>query len=456
MKASTQSLFHDVLTHQYNNIATLPVDSTDRTAMQLIYFLADQNIVSHPLVKSTETKNYIYEIKNFYGVRQWQKDHDSILLLLLLALGHKPFDAVTKYNFHRFKIYFPNSFTDAQLTNPKIVDLLNIIPDNKQQYPFLDLMKGIWFTLLKDYPKAKSHLKNVIQPERKKLAFYYQGMIDLAQNNFDELKIKISELKKQPLKIDIQSFINQAEKDIYDFDNLDFFQDTKSIYDADKIQSYIEKVFDLNLWKKADSKTKTMVKNAFYLKARMSRLLDGGMIQDYSSFALPFVKAYEHECYKLFFRDFIKYLVKEGVTPQGSIPPNSKHQRYITIVDFEQDPPQYQELKPANFSIGTIPFILDINPNLLKQEFENVDPSGLVIAPHFEAYWNKRTASLPLNGQGKGKLIAIAKHAFRISKLRNKMTHAEMLTLEEFKESVSLILENRHLQELMMINGESN
>jgi hypothetical protein len=180
------------------------------------------------------------------------------------------------------------------------------------------------------------------------------------------------------------------------------------------------------------------------------------MIQDYSSFALPFVKAYEHECYKLFFRDFIKYLVKEGVTPQGSIPPNSKHQRYITIVDFEQDPPQYQELKPANFSIGTIPFILDINPNLLKQEFENVDPSGLVIAPHFEAYWNKRTASLPLNGQGKGKLIAIAKHAFRISKLRNKMTHAEMLTLEEFKESVSLILENRHLQELMMINGESN
>jgi hypothetical protein len=457
MKASTQSLFHDVLTHQFTRIATLPVDSTDRTAMNLIYVLADQYLVIHPLVKSTEIKNYVNdEIKNFYGIRQWQKDHDSILFLLLLALGNKPYDAITKYNFHRFKIYFPNAFTEAQLTNPKVIELLNRIPDNKQQYPFLDLMKGIWFTLLKDYPKAKSHLKNVIHPERKKLALYYQAIIDLAQGNFLDLKTKIEELKKNPPMIDIQSFIDQAEKTMHAFYHLDFFEDIKTIYDADKIQSYIEKVFDLNMWKNADPKTKTMVKNSFYLTSRMSRLLDEGTIQDYSSFALPFVKAYEHECYKLFFRDFIKYLVKENITPSASIPPHSKKRRYMTIVDFDQEPLQYQELIPENFSIGTIPFILDISHKLAKQEQEKIDPTGLAIAPHFETYWNKRTVSLPLNGQGKGKLIEIAQHAFTISKLRNKITHAEMLTFDEFKEIVSLILENRQLQELMMINGGSN
>ena len=257
MKASTQSLFHDVLTHQFPRIATLPVDSTDRTAMNLIYVLADQYLVIHPFVKSTEIKLYIQDnIKTFYAVRQWNKDHDSILFLLLLALGHKPFDTITKYNFHRFKIYFPNAFTDAQLTNPKIIELLNRIPDNKQQYPFLDLMKGIWFTLLKDYPKAKSHLKNVINPERKKLALYYQARIDLAQGNFLDLKAKLIELKKQPLTIDIQSFIEQAENTMHDFQHLDFFSDIKTIYDADKIQTYIEKVFDLNIWKKQTPRPK--------------------------------------------------------------------------------------------------------------------------------------------------------------------------------------------------------
>lgn len=457
MKASTQSLFNDVLTHQYSRIATLPVESSDRTAMHLIYVLADQHLVTHPSVKSTEIKNYVNdEIKNFYALRQWQKNDDSILFLLLLALGNKPFDAVTKYNFHRFKIYFPNAFTDAQLTNPKIVELLNRIPDNKQQYPFLDLMKGIWFTLLKDFPKAKSHLKNVIHPERKKLALYYQTIIDLAQGNFLELKAKLIELKKHPLTIDIQAFIHQAETTMHEFQHLDFFSDIKTIYDADKIQSYIEKVFDLNMWKKADPKTKTMVKNAFYLTSRMSRLLEGGTFQDYSSFALPFVKAYEHECYKLFFRDFIKYLVKEGITPSAAIPPHSKKRRYMTIVDFDQDPIQFQAPIPENFSIGTIPFILDISHKLAKQEQEQIDPTGLAIAPHFETYWNKRTTTLSLNGQGKGKLIEIAQHAFTISKLRNKITHAETLTLDEFKEIVSLILENRQLQELMMINGGSN
>jgi hypothetical protein len=453
MKASTQSLFHDVLTHQFQRIATLPLDPSDRTAMNIIYTLADQYLVVHPLVKPTETKKHIQEnIKDFYAVRQWRHDPDLVLFLLLMHLGAKPFETVTKFNFHRYKVYFPNAFTEAQLTEPKIIDLLNKLPDNKNQYPFMDLLKGIWFTLLKDYPKAKTHLKNVIDPERKRIALFYQAHIDLAQGNLDDLAKKVSELESKPFPFEIQSFLEKANKAIHSYQHLDFFQDIKNLYEVDKIQLYIEKVFDLNVWRKADPKTKAMVKNAFYLTSRMSRLLEGGMIQDYSSFALPFVKAYEHECYKLFFKDYIGYLIKEGVSPKAAIPPHSRRGRYLTIVDVEKEPFQYQAIEQENFSIGNIPFILDISHRLAREAHDAIDPTGLSIAPFFETYWIKRTQNLPLNGQGKGKLISIAKQAFLISKLRNKMTHADTLSYKEFQEIVSLILENRQLQELMLIN----
>lgn len=453
MKASTQSLFHEVLTHHFSRIATLPLDASDRTAMNVLYTLADQYLVVHPLVKATDTKRHIQEnIKDFYAVRQWKQDPDLVVFVLLMHLGSKPYETITKFNFHRYKFYFPNAFTDYQLTEPKVIELLHKLPDNKQQYPFMDLLKGIWFTLLKDYPRAKTYLKNVSDPERKRTALYYQAQIDLVQGNLEALAKKIHDLKANPLVIDIGDFIDKAEKAIHAYQHIDFFQSIKTIYETDKIEGYIEIVFDLNLWRKADMKTKTMVKNSFYLTSRMSRLLEGGMIQDYSSFALPFVKAYEHECYKLFFKDFIKYLIKEGVSPKNAIPPHAKGRRYITIVDGDKEPYQYQTIAPENFSIGNIPFILDISHRLAKEEHEAIDPSGLAIAPYFETYWLKRTQHLPLNGQGKGKLISIAKQAFLISKLRNKMTHSDTLTLKEFQEIVSLILENRQLQELMLIN----
>jgi hypothetical protein len=236
---------------------------------------------------------------------------------------------------------------------------------------------------------------------------------------------------------------------------LDFFNDIKTIYDIDKIQLYIEKVFDLSLWRKADHKTKAIIKTAFYLSSRMSRLIDNETIQDYSSFALPFVKAYEHECYKLFFKDFIQYLIKEGIAPEQSIPPHSKYRGYRSIVDTDQKPFQYQTTEPEKFSIGTIPFILDISHKLAQQESKKIDPSGLAIAPLFERYWLKRTASLSLSSQGKGQLINIAEQASLISKLRNRVTHAETVTLKEFKDIVALILENRQLRELMLINVSS-
>jgi hypothetical protein len=255
--------------------------------------------------------------------------------------------------------------------------------------------------------------------------------------------------------LEIDDFVTEAKQAIHQHYHLDFFEDIKTIYDVDKIQLYIEKVFDLSLWRKADQKTKTMVKTAFYLSSRMSRLLDNDTIQDYSSFALPFVKAYEHECYKLFFKDYIQYLLKERIAPKLSIPPHSKKGRYISILDMDQEPYQYRTTEPENFSIGSIPYILDISHKLAHQESKQVDPTGLSIAPLFEKYWIKRTSFLPLSSQGKGKLINIAEQAFLISKLRNKMTHAETLTLSEFKEIVALILENRQLQELMLINVSS-
>jgi hypothetical protein len=456
MKATTQRLFHYVLTHQFASIATAQVDSSDRMAMNLIYWLADHHLVTHPLVREPEIKQYLLkECKGFFENQQWKHDPDAVLFLLLVTLGTKPFDQFTQYRFHRYKVYFSNAFTDLYLTQPKMLDLIDRIQDNKQAFPFLDLLKGVWYFTLKEYTKAKSHLKNVIDSDRKKVALYFQACIDLALGQYDELRQKLTTLETTVFPFSIEAFLKDAKEAIHQHHHLDFFTDIKAIYDVDKIQLYIEKVFDLSLWRKADQKTKTMVKTAFYLSSRMARLIDNDTIQDYSSFALPFVKAYEHECYKLFFKDFIQYLIKEGISPNQAIPPHSRKGRYISILDMDQEPYQYRTTEPENFSIGSIPFILDISHKLANKESKQVDPSGLSIAPLFERYWIKRTSFLPLNSQGKGKLINLAEQAFLISKLRNKMTHAETLTLSEFKEIVSLILENRQLQELMLINVSS-
>ena len=458
MKATTQRLFHYVLTHQFSSIATAQVEANDRIAMNLIYWLADHHLVTHPLVKTEDIKNYLLkECKAFYEQQQWKQDPDLVLFLLLVTLGSKPFESASLYHYHRYKVYFSNAFTDLHLTKLKLLDLIQHVQDNKQAYPFLDLLKGIWYSLLNEANKAKSHLKNVIDPDRKKVALYFQAQIDLKLGQYDELKQKLTILEgvSSTYPFSMDTFILEARQAIHDHHHLDFFADIKSIYDVDKIQLYIEKVFDLSLWRKADQKTKTMVKTAFYLSSRLSRLIDNDTIQDYSSFALPFVKAYEHECYKLFFKDYIQYLIKEGVAPALSIPPHSRKGRYISILDMDQEPYQYRSTEPENFSIGSIPFILDISHKLAQQESKQVDPSGLSIAPLFEKYWHKRTSFLPLSGQGKGKLINLAEQAFLISKLRNRMTHAETLTLKEFKEIVALILENRQLQELMLINISS-
>jgi hypothetical protein len=456
MKATTQRLFHYVLTHQFASIATAQVETNDRIAMNLIYWLADHHLVTHPLVKTEDIKHYLLkECKAFYEQQQWKHDPDLVLFLLLVTLGSKTYESSSLYHYHRYKVYFLNAFTDLHLTQPKLLELIGKIQDNKQAYPFLDLLKGIWYALLNESSKAKNHLKNVIDPERKKIALYFQAHMDLKLGQYDDLKQKLTTLEGVGFPLPIDDFVGEAKQAIHQHHHLDFFADIKSIYDVDKIQLYIEKVFDLSLWRKADQKTKTMVKTAFYLSSRMSRLLDNDTIQDYSSFALPFVKAYEHECYKLFFKDYIQYLIKEGIAPKLSIPPHSKKGRYISLLDMDQEPYQYRAPEPENFSIGSIPFILDISHKLASKESKQVDPSGLSIAPLFERYWIKRTSFLPLSSQGKGRLINIAEQAFLISKLRNKMTHAETLTLSEFKEIVALILENRQLQELMLINISS-
>ena len=458
MKATTQSLFSYILTHQWKAIETLPIDTSDRTAMNLIYVLADHHLVTHPLIGANNVKTYLQkEVKSFYEKSQWKQDPDLILFVLLLRLGDQPFASVSGYPFHRFKFYFPNAFTDIHLTQPKILELLDGVPDNKSAFPFLDLLKGIWCVALKDYPRAKHYLKNVSDIHRKTIALYFQAKVDLALGNQDDLKEKLKLLKEKQLIFPdgyLTNFLKEAETAIDQFHHLDFFNDIKQKqnYPVDKIEAYIEKVFDSNLWKKVDPKTKTMVKTAFYLSSRMASLLEEGLIQDYSAFALPFVKAYEHECYKLFFKDFIQYLIKEGISPKASIPPHFRNRSYSTIVDMDQEPFQYQSTEPENFSIGNITYIIGISRKLAKKEIQQIDPSGLSVAPMFEAYWKKRTQSLSLNGQGKGKLIEIVKLAASITSLRNKMTHAEMLTLDEFKQIVALILENHHLKELMQIN----
>jgi hypothetical protein len=458
MKLFSQRLFHYVLVHQFDAIRSLELDRTDLIGMTLLSVLVEQRFVVHPELSELEAKPYIAQhLRQYFDQSAWYRSVNHILLALLLRLGSEDYRHETGVYYPRYKVYFPNKISSVYLTKPRIREFIENLKDDKNQLPFLDLFKGIWLHILEDDKLSNRYLNNVIDPDRKRIAHYYRMKNDLRLGHMDAVRVSIQALQDDPKTLSwMMPGLLDAQKKIDKFYRLDFFEDIKSLYEMDKIQAYITNVFDLSLWQSADPKTKKMVSTAFYLTSRMSRLFDDGPFEDYSSFALPFVKAYEHECYKFFFRGFIQYLKKENVSPQQSIPRHSKYGRYFAIVKMDEQPLQYQETTQENFTLGNVTYILDINHRLVKSAIDSIDPSGLTIAPHFEAYWEKRTKRLPASLQGRAVLIDFAKKAFLISKMRNKMTHAETLTLDDFKSIVAWILESKHLQHLMQINREAS
>jgi hypothetical protein len=456
MRDATKKLIHFTLTHQWKDIDQVSYSELDLVGKHLLLFLYDHKLTRAldglPLQTIQDDR---LSMKQFYLKTVWYKKEETIVLMLILRIGFKPMDVLSGHTFSKYQSYVPNAIADVHLTQPKIKEYLLSIQDDKYKYPFLDLLKGMYYVWLKEHAKAKIHLKNMVDPQRKAIATYLQ--VKNAQQNHDiqAWKDALDLLKRLPsFPFPIQSFLDEQQADIDRLERIDFFNDITSISTQDKIREYIARIFDASLWKKVDQKTKAMVQNAFYLTSKMSRLLDeeSGPIVDYSPFALPFVKAYEYECYKLFFKGYIHYLKKENISPVQSIPPHAFKKFYPSIVDHDAAPIAYQPTAPEKFAIGNISYIVDINHTLAKKALESVDPSLLTIAPYFEQYWNRITRKLDMVEKGRGKVIQLAANAYEISKLRNKMTHAEMLTFDEFKRIVDLILTSRHLIEIMHIN----
>ena len=456
MKDTTRYMFHFVLTHQWKAFSSVKYEDADLMGKHIMVFLHD-----HKFIQNLENVPYHIiqadrlSMKQFYLKNAWYNDEAYVLIMLLLRLGAKGMEPYSGITYSKYHAYVPNSIADVYLTQPKIKGYLDAIKDDKYKYPFLDLLKGMYYVYLKESAKAKSHLKNMVDTERKKIAIYLQYVNAKQTNDVIAMKENLETLRQvQSFPFDIREFIQDNIQYVASLENIDFFKDIKSISTQDKIREYIERIFDASLWKKVDARTKAMVQNAFYLTSKLSRLLEdeSGPIVDYSPFALPFVKAYEYECYKLFFKGYIHYLKKENVSPKQAIPPHAFKQRYPSIVNQEERVWTYQPISPENFTLGNITYIVDINHSLAKKAQSSIDPSALTIAPYFEQYWIRITRKLDMVEKGRGKVIQLAANAYEISKLRNKMTHAEMLSFVEFKRIVDLILTSRHLIELMHIN----
>jgi hypothetical protein len=92
----------------------------------------------------------------------------------------------------------------------------------------LIIEKNGLFFCLKDYSKAKVHLKNVVDPERKKIAVYFQAQIDMHLGQYDELKQKLTILSGLVFPFSIEGFLQEAKQAIHAHHHLDFFDDIKT------------------------------------------------------------------------------------------------------------------------------------------------------------------------------------------------------------------------------------
>jgi hypothetical protein len=453
MKYQTQKLIQDYLVYDFHQFEYIDLQQSDRIILVLAAILHDHQKIKHPHLNPLLVKDILQ--KHFYDyVLQglWQKTDEYIILILLLHLGDKAFEKVVYYQLFKWHQYLNKTFRQQFLTQPALVALIEKLPDNHQTYPFMGLLKGLYYLLFDDYVGAKKYLKANLTSDSKALTDYYLLYIHLMEGNMNDLQSLLPSLDAQRLKaLPVIELQKKAETVLYDFFHPNFFKDVYLRDNRKAIDDYLIFVFSLDIWKKMDARTKEMIKIAFYISHRTVKLFEDGHIEDYSAFALPFVKAFEHECYKLLYRDYIKYLQEKEIPPSKVlIYVNQKYNGKHPLVDLKAQPYVYFPLKVDYFSLGNIPYILGIKHALIEKELQSVDPIGLMTNPYFKEYWERRTRKLDIQkGQGAIKRIAIA--AYQISKLRNKLTHADTLSLEEYRTIVKLVFEDRLLAELIMI-----
>jgi hypothetical protein len=454
MKFTTTRVIQHFLGLNFAALANTPLNQEDRQGKLIIAILCDHKVIDHPELTPSQVKTIIHDHqKLFIHSGSWKNSPDDIVLTLVLMLGHKQYSETTQIKFFKLQSLFDGSFIASQWTQPQIKIWLNKLDDQQQSYPFIGLLKAMYFVLLQDDAMSSRYLKSYTQPEHRDVVTYYQSFIAVRTKHIQDTQKLVPLLEAwNHSRINIQTILQEAKDLLQAYQHPDFFNDVQQCENRKQIDDYIERSFTQTLWKKMDRITKDMIKIAFYITNKTTRFFQEGHIEDYSSFALPFVKAYEYECYKLFFKDYIGYLKSKNITPFESlgrfkrIEAMNKH----PIVNIKKSPLEYLTTEYENFTLGGLSYIIGINHTLLEKDIKTVDPIGLEANKVFLDYWEKRTKNLTML-KGNGALVTIAKTAYLLSKMRNKLTHAETFTFAELKHVINILFEKAELRSIIQV-----
>jgi len=456
MKQVTQQLFHTFLTFDFAKVESFVPENLDHIGKNLLYILHTHHLIQLKTPPSAlQIKQHLDQY--FYvpiKVGSWQKDEDFIILLMLLLLGKRDWHSLTHFNLAKLSQYIPTHFMETYFNQPNLKKHLSNISDLKSALSFISILKGIYYTLLGEDALALKYLRDHDAAHRG-IAHYYLLRIALKQKQIEPMKKSYDLLSKEtlyqpfllPIAADITKMINTYERP-------DFLNEMAKLNHPPEIDKYIINAFSKRIYDMMHDDTRKMIQSGFYITARMTNLFLDGKIDDYSTFALPFVKAFELECYRLFKRDYLRYLKKENIPPYQAIPAYKKHDEIDGLVYKHGNHYHYDEEGLSRFSIGHIPFIVGIPSHYLDPQNPEHEKLGSVsLHLTFKQYWQKRMKKQPefLPDQV---IKAIVKDTFKIKAIRNQIAHAEIITWSQLDDIVRLIFESGQIRRLVEMNGQ--
>ena len=456
MKQVTQQLFHSFLTFDLPKVESFVPENLDHIGKNLLYILHASHLIQ---LKSPPSAQQIKQHLDQYfyvqmKVGSWQKDEDFIILLLLLLLGKREWHTQTHFHLAKLTQYVSTHFMETYFNQPNLKKHLGKLSDLKSSLSFISILKGIYYTLLGDDVLAMKYLHDHDAVHRG-IAHYYLLRIALKQKQIEQMKKSYDLLSKEPL---YQPFLRPIAADITKMINTyerpDFLKEMAVLNHPADIDKYIVNAFSKRIYDMMHDDTRKMIHSGFYITARMTKLFLDGKIDDYSTFALPFVKAFELECYRLFKRDYLQYLTKENIPPFQAIPAFKKHDDIDGLVHKRGNHYHYDEEGLSRFSIGQISFIVGIPSHFLDpQNPEREKLESVSIHATFKHYWQKRMKKRP-EFLPDAVIKEIAKDTFTIKAIRNQIAHAEIITWAQLDHIVRLIFESGQIRRLVEMNGQ--
>lgn len=456
MKQVTQQLFHAYLTFDFKKVETFAVNNLDPLGKSLLYILFQHHLIQ---LKDPPTNQEIKTHLDQYFFQpiqrgSWHKDEDYRLLVLLLLLGKKEWQNSTQ--FHLAKLYqmLTRNFLDTYFNQPLLLKMITELSDLKSKLSFVSILKGIYYTLLAEDLLAIKYLQDHDAAHRG-IAHYYLLLIALKQQRIERIQNYYQLLKQDNF---YQRFLDplheQVNKIITTYEQPKFLKDIANLSSIPEIDKYITNTFSKRILDMMHEDTRKMIQSGFYITSRMTKLFLEGKIDDYSTFALPFVKAFELECYRLFKRDYLRFLVQEGIPPFQAIPSHNQEGKVDGLVKRQGHHYFYDDEGLNRFSIGQIPFIVGIPSHFVdpsNPESQLLDQAK--IHPTFKLYWEKRMQKKP--GFTSERVVkAIVKNTFLVKQIRNQIAHAEIITWAQLNEIVSLIFESGQIRNLVEMNGK--